>query len=126
MCSSRSLERLGAIGKAGLNHRGEHRRGGGGATRYVVLEHPGAGLLHPLPLHVGEWRSPEQITARFDAVLAHRTNPRRPAHKPSDLPIVDNSNSPQGGMCAVERGYVRCVATELTTPLTTPLTTLRP
>jgi hypothetical protein len=108
--STARLEHLGAIGKAGLNHRGEHRRGSGGATRYVVLEHPGAGLLHPLPLHVGEWRDPKQITARIDAVLAHRTNPRRPAHKPSDLPIVDNLSCPQGGMCAEQRGHVRGVA----------------
>lgn len=108
--STARLERLGAIGKAGLNNRGEHRRGGGGATRYVVLEQPGGGLLHPLPLHAGEWREPEQITARIDAVLAHRATPRRPAHKPSDLPIVDNSDDPQGGMCAGQRGHVRCGA----------------
>ncbi|WP_047872196.1 hypothetical protein [Nocardiopsis sp. RV163] len=108
--STARLEHLGAIGKAGLNHRGEHRRGGGGATRYVVLEHPGAGLLHPLPLHAGEWRDPEQITARIDAVLAHRAHPQRPAHKPSDLPIVDNPGCPQGGMCARQRGFVRGAA----------------
>lgn len=108
--STARLEHLGAIGKAGLNHRGEHRRGGGGATRYVVLEQPGGGLLHPLPLHAGEWREPEQITKRIDAVLAHRPDPRRPAHKPSDLPIVDNPDCAQGGMCAEQRGHVRGAA----------------
>ncbi|MFE3455910.1 hypothetical protein ACFXKD_00065 [Nocardiopsis aegyptia] len=105
--STARLEHLGALGKAGLLTRGSQRRGNGAPTRYVVLQTPPAGLLHPLPLHVGEWREPEQLTARIDAVLASRPDPRRPAHRPSDLPIVDNQSYPQGGTCAGQRRYVR-------------------
>ncbi|OOC52471.1 hypothetical protein NOSIN_00320 [Nocardiopsis sinuspersici] len=90
------LERRRLISKAGLIEGHGHRHGyTGEPASYVVRVMPPAGLMHPGPIRVSEYRAPERITDRQEAVRSVRSVSLQFPRVPSDLLIVDNSDLPQ-------------------------------
>lgn len=88
-----ALERRRLISKAGLVRGHEHRYGHTGEpTSYVVRVMPPAGMMHPRPIRVSEYRNADLISQRQEAVSAGSLSFSR---VPSDLRIVDNSRHPQ-------------------------------
>ncbi|KOX11014.1 hypothetical protein, partial [Nocardiopsis sp. NRRL B-16309] len=101
---TRHLEERKFIAKNGLVERGGHRHGmTGEPTSYVLRVMPPAGLMHPQPIRVSEWRDEDRITQRQEAVRSVRSASLRFPHTPSDLRTVDNSGYPQKGVCGKTR-----------------------
>lgn|GEM_PF-6363251 len=102
---TRHLEERRFIAKRGLLRAQDgHRHGmSGEATSYMVQVLPPAGLMHPQPLRVSEWRAPERITERQEAVRKDPSVCLQFPHTLSELGIVDNSRHPQTSGCGTER-----------------------